>query len=139
MQKLTRIKLLKVHYVPKTLEPGVLYVSDEFGAALHLCACGCGTKVSTPVGPTDWAVEETPAGPTLMPSVGNWQFPCKSHYFIREGRIVWAGSWTPEQITLGRKAEEKRHLAYFANRARQRGGTLQRFWRWIRNLFDKGQ
>jgi hypothetical protein len=136
MQKLTKIKLLKVHYVPKTLESGVLYVSDEFGAALHLCACGCGTKVSTPIGPTDWEVEETPAGPTLAPSVGNWQFPCKSHYLIREGRIVWAGAWTSEQITSGRQAEEKRHQAYFDERARQRVGVLQRAWRWIKNLFD---
>ena len=139
MQKLTRIKLAKVHYIPKTLESGVLYVSDEFGAALHLCACGCGTKVSTPIGPTDWAIEETPAGPTLTPSVGNWQFPCKSHYFIREGRIVWAGVWKPEQILSGRAAEEKRHRAYFEKRARQRRGVLRRFWSWVKNLFDRNR
>jgi hypothetical protein len=136
MQKLTKIRLLKVEYIPKTLEPGVLYVSEEFGAALHMCACGCGNKVSTPIGPTDWAVEDTPGGPTLEPSVGCWQLPCKSHYWIREGRIVWSGAWTPEQIAAGRQAEEWRHRAYFENRARQRG-ILQRFWRWIRNLFDK--
>lgn len=136
MQKLNKIKLLRVHYIPKILEPGVLYVSEEFGAALHLCACGCGLKVSTPIGPTDWAMEETPAGPTLEPSVGNWQLPCKSHYFIREGRIVWASAWTPEQITAGRQAEKQRHRAYFEDRARQRGNVLQRAWRWIKNFFD---
>lgn len=135
MQRLTEIKLLRVYYIPKTLEPGILYMSKEFGAALHLCACGCGLKVSTPIGPTDWSVEDTPAGPTLVPSVGNWQFPCKSHYFIREGRIVWAGAWTPEQITSGRQAKEQRDRAYFEARAHQRGGVLQRFWRWIKNLF----
>ena len=137
MQKLNRIKLLKVHYVPKTLEPGILYVSEEFGAALHLCACGCGNKVSTPIGPTDWTVKETPIGPTLNPSVGNWQFPCKSHYYIRDGQIEWMGAWTPEQVLAGRQAEEKRHQAYFKARARQRGGKLQRLWRWVKNLFDK--
>ncbi len=136
MQKLNKIKLLRVHYIPKFLEPGVLYVSEEFGAALHLCACGCGLKVSTPIGPTDWAIEETPAGPTLEPSVGNWQLPCKSHYFIREGRILWAGAWTPKQITAGRQAEEQRHRAYFEDRAHKRGSLLQRAWRWIKNLFD---
>ncbi len=92
--------------------------------------------LSTPIGPTDWAMEETPAGPTLEPSVGNWQLPCKSHYFIREGRIVWASAWTPEQITAGRQAEKQRHRAYFEDRARQRGNVLQRAWRWIKNFFD---
>ena len=137
MQEMTNIKLLKVRYIPKTLEPGVLYVSEEFGAALHLCACGCGSKVSTPIGPTDWTIKHTPSGPTLVPSVGSWQLPCKSHYWIREGRIDWYGAWTPEQIEAGRQAEQQRHHAYFEDRARQRGGVLQRFYRWIRSLFDQ--
>ena len=36
MQKLTTIKLARVQYIPKTLEPGVLYVSEKFEAAVHL-------------------------------------------------------------------------------------------------------
>jgi hypothetical protein len=28
------------------------------------------------------------------------------HYWIREGRIDWAGAWTPEKIEAGRQAEE---------------------------------
>ncbi len=135
MQKLRKIKLLRVRYIPKLPEPGLLYVSEEFGAAVHLCACGCGCKVSTPIGPTDWAIEDTLAGPTLTPSVGNWQLPCKSHYWIREGSIVWSGAWTPEQIVAGRRAEEHRHRAYFDARARRRGGVLRRLWRWIMSRF----
>jgi hypothetical protein len=42
----------------------------------------------------------------------------------------------PEQIAAGRKAEERRHRAYFEDRARQRGSVLQRAWRWIKNFFD---
>lgn len=135
MQKLRKIKLFRVRYIPKVLEPGLLYMSEEFGAAVHLCACGCGSKVSTPIGPTDWAVEDTPAGPTLIPSVGNWQLPCKSHYWIREGSITWAGAWTAEQIIAGRNAEQHRHHAYFESRARRRGGVLRRVWTWIKGLF----
>lgn len=97
MQKLTKIELVRVHYVPKTLKPGLLYVSEEFGAAVHLCACGCGSKVSTPLGPTEWALEETASGPSLSPSVGSWQLPCKSHYWIRGGKIVWSGQYEREQ------------------------------------------
>ena len=46
----------------KDLQPEVLYVSEQFGAAAHLCACGCGSKVRTPLGPTEWSVEETLEG-----------------------------------------------------------------------------
>ena len=68
-----KIELQRVQYMPKELKQGVLYVSEEFGAAAHLCACGCGSKIRTPLGPTEWAFEETDNGPTLCPSVGNWQ------------------------------------------------------------------
>jgi hypothetical protein len=136
MQKLTKIKLMRVHYVPKTLEPGLLYVSEEFGAAVHLCACGCGSKVSTPLGPTEWVLEEVVNGPSLSPSVGNWQFPCKSHYWIRGGNIVWSGKWTPEQVAAGRSAEEQRRRAHYNALDRKRGGVLQRLWHWVKSLFE---
>ena len=29
---------------------------------------------------------------TLDPSIGNWSFACRSHYFMRKGRVVWAGN-----------------------------------------------
>ncbi len=135
MHKLTQIKLVRVYYVPKVLEAGVLYVSEEFRACVHLCACGCGIKVSTPLGPTEWALEETPDGPTLTPSVGNWQLPCRSHYWIREGTIHWSGAWTPEQIIVGRRNEELRRRAHFDALAQQRGGIGKRVWRWFKKLF----
>lgn len=132
-----KIELQRVHYMPKELKPGVLYVSEEFGAAAHLCACGCGSKIRTPLGPTEWALEETDGGPTLRPSVGNWQQACQSHYLIYRGEIVWCEKWTPEQIATGRRGEEARRRAYFDALDRQRGGFLRRFWRWVRNLFDR--
>jgi len=135
MPKLTKIDLKRVYYIPKTLEPGFLYVSEEFGAAVHLCACGCGTKVSTPLGPTEWTLEETREGPSLKPSVGNWQLPCRSHYWISRGEIFWGDTWTPEQVRAGRKAEEKRRQAYYRTLDRERMHPLRRIWRWIKGLF----
>lgn len=135
MQKLTTIKLARVQYIPRTLEPGVLYVSEEFEAAVHLCACGCGLKVSTPLGPTEWRLEETDNGPSLRPSVGNWQFPCQSHYWIDQGNIMWSDKWTLDQITTGRRAEERRRKAYYDALDRERGGMLRRLWHWVRRLF----
>src|ERR1700688_876820 len=48
--------------MPKELRQAVLYVADEFDIAMHLCACGCGSKVKTPPGPTEWSVGEIRGG-----------------------------------------------------------------------------
>ncbi len=132
---MTKIKLKRVHYIPRDLEPGVLYISEEFGAAAHLCACGCGAKIRTPLGPTEWSFTETPSGPTLSPSIGNWQQPCQSHYFIRNGQVVWAPKWTLEQIEAGRIDEELRRKAYYDD-AYKNKSVFKRIWNWMKNLFS---
>ncbi len=125
-----RFELERVQYMPKQLQPGVLYVAEQFGAAAHLCPCGCGTKVRTPLGPTEWTLEETAEGPSLSPSVGNWQHPCQSHYSITRGEVEWAKQWTSEEITAGRQYEEQRREAYYA--ARQRPiSRLGRLRKWL--------
>lgn len=129
--------LQRVHFMPKELKPGVLYVSEEFDIAMHLCACGCGSKIRTPLGPTEWAVEETGSGPSLYPSVGNWQQTCQSHYWINRGEIRWAGKWTPEQIAAGRRHEEERRRAYYDALDSKHAGKMRRFWRWFRGLFER--
>tara|TARA_R110002072_G_scaffold86608_4_gene195399 strand:- start:2959 stop:3360 length:402 start_codon:yes stop_codon:yes gene_type:complete len=129
------IRLERVQYMPKELKPDVLYVAEEFGAAAHLCACGCGAKIRTPLGPTEWSLEETPNGPSLYPSVGNWQQACKSHYWIHRGEIRWAFNWTPAQVEAGRRREEVNRNAYYSVVDGQRGGIWQRGWRWISSVF----
>lgn len=131
-----KIRLQRVHYMPKDMEPGVLYVSEEFGAAAHLCPCGCGLKVRTPLSPTDWTLRETANGPTLYPSIGNWSLPCQSHYLITDGQIVWCTQWTPDQIASGHRAEVERARAYYNSLYRRRGEGLRRFWRWLKKLFE---
>jgi len=132
-----KFQLQHVHYMPKELKPSVLYVSREFGIAMHLCACGCGSKVKTPLGPTEWSVEETKNGPSLRPSIGNWQQACQSHYWIKHGEVLWVGMWTHEEIAGGRRHEEERRRAYYAALDRKRGGILQRLWRWLKGLFGQ--
>ncbi|MQW02796.1 hypothetical protein GHK45_02820 [Sinorhizobium meliloti] len=128
-------RLERVHYIPKVLEPGVLYLAEEFDVAAHLCACGCGTKVTTPLGPTEWQVTEVEAGPSVWPSIGSWQLPCRSHYVIAGGQTHWAGQWSDERIRAGREAEQRRREAFYATRARDRK-PLVRFVRWLRSLFQ---
>lgn len=128
--KQVRFQLRRVKFMPKEFEAGVLYVSEGFSIAIHLCACGCGSKVRTPLGPTEWSVKETPHGPSLFPSVGNWQLPCQSHYWICRGEVKWAKKWTPEQIEAGRRYEEERRSDYYDER--NRGRFPRRFWRWLK-------
>jgi hypothetical protein len=111
--KLKSITRQDVEFMPKQLEPGILYVSETYGTAAHLCACGCGEKIRTPLGPTEWAVRHDSAGPSLWPSVGNWQKACRSHYIIENGQIIWCGAWTPEQVAAGRFHEEARRRAHY--------------------------
>lgn len=132
-----KIKLQRVHYMPKELKPGVLYVSEDFGVAAHLCACGCGSKIRTPLGPTDWALEETDSGPSLSPSVGNWQLACQSHYWIYRGRIRWARKWTSKEIVAGRRDEEERRFAYYEATDRQHGGVLRKLKRWVKDHLER--
>lgn len=132
-----KIKLQRVHYMPNNLEFGVLYVSEEFGTAAHLCACGCGSKIRTPLGPTEWQVEETRTGPCLYPSVGNWQQACQSHYWIDRGEVIWADKWTPEQIARGRMAEEDRRRVYYDALYSKRPGILKRCLDWFKDHFLK--
>lgn len=127
------MRLERVHYMPKELSPGVLYVSEEFSAAAHLCACGCGAKIRTPLGPTEWSIDETAEGPSLWPSVGNWQQSCRSHYCITRGSIVWAEDWTHEQVQAGREHEMLSREAFFADRV-QRGMP---WWRRLLRLIWK--
>jgi hypothetical protein len=132
-----KFEIQRVHYMPKELKPGILYVSEEFDIAMHLCACGCGSKVKTPLGPTEWSVVETRTGPSLRPSIGNWQQGCRSHYWITGGKVVWAKMWTPEEIASGRRHEEERRRAYYQALDRKRAGWLQRFWTWVKGLLGQ--
>lgn len=129
-----KITLQRVHYMPKEFEAGILYVSEEFEVAGHLCPCGCGNKIITPLGPTDWEFVEEDGKATLDPSIGNWQIPCRSHYWITDGEIDWSYQWTDKQIKEGRRAEEKRNRTYFDKRNRKPKiqSALSRFVNWFR-------
>lgn len=75
-------------YIPAEPEPGNLYISMQFPTAVHLCACGCRSKVVTPFGLHDWILTFD-GTVSLRPSVGNGQQQCRSHYNVRNNRIDW--------------------------------------------------
>jgi hypothetical protein len=79
--------------IPDQLEDGVLYISIEHCIAIHKCICGCGNEVVTPFSPTDWSLTFNGKTISLNPSIGNWNFECKSHYWITNSKIEIARAW----------------------------------------------
>jgi hypothetical protein len=49
----------------------------------------------------------------LFPSIGNWNLECKSHYWIRSGRVVWDKRWSDDRIKAGRRWETKNREEYY--------------------------
>lgn len=122
-----RFATKNVDLMPDVFEPGIVYFSAEFEIAIHLCACGCGAKISTPIGAAEWSIHETTTGPTLYPSIGNWQLPCRSHYFIRSGEVVWAPRWSHGEVVAGREEEARRRSTHYESRISRRN-WFKRLW-----------
>ncbi len=90
---------------PDELEPGVLYIALEYATMSHLCCCGCNQEVVTPLSSNDWKIIFDGETISVSPSIGSWSLPCRSHYVIRQDRVVWAGQWSDEQIQQGRERD----------------------------------
>lgn len=98
MNRISQIQPKFVEYIPEYLDSGVLYISRRYSTASHLCCCGCGLEVVTPLNPAKWRLAERGGTVSLAPSIGNWSFPCKSHYWIAGNKVCWASSMSPEMI-----------------------------------------
>src|SRR3989338_692704 len=94
----THLKPSFVEFIPDHLEDGVLYVSERFRTCSHNCCCGCGEEVVLPLSPAEWQLSCDGGTVSLWPSVGNWDYPCKSHYIVRRNQVRWASSMTAHQI-----------------------------------------
>ena len=87
-----------VEYIPAHLENGVIYVSFVFATVVHKCCCGCGNEVVTPISPTDWQLIFDGKSISLYPSIGNWGFACRSHYWIECNRVKWVPTWSHKRL-----------------------------------------
>ena len=102
-----------VDHIPDQLDDGVLYVSIRFGTVVHKCACGCGQEVVTPLGPAEWQLTYDGRTISLAPSIGNWSFPCRSHYWIEGGNVLWARKFSGDKISLVRRKAKTRRDGYY--------------------------
>jgi hypothetical protein len=113
MTESRHIKHQFVEYIPEILEPETLYISVEYATCSHLCLCGCGERVVTPLAPTEWQLTYDGDTVSLRPSIGNWSFDCQSHYWITRNRVRWAERWTRQKIETNRSSDRRRKQSYY--------------------------
>jgi hypothetical protein len=139
MKPVTVLAFQFVQAIPEKPEAGMLYVSMDYATAVHKCCCGCGREVVTPLSPTDWKLTFDGVSVSLSPSIGNWSFPCQSHYWIARNEIRWADRWSPEKIQAGRTGDRRAKQAYYgkapgrprAQPGKVRPGLWSRIWKWV--------
>lgn len=102
MKRETVLKHEFVEYIPNHLKEETIYISVTFGTVVHKCCCGCGNEVITPLSPTDWKLTFDGESISLYPSIGNWNFDCKSHYWVQNSRVEWDRKWSGKEINSGR-------------------------------------
>jgi Family of unknown function (DUF6527) len=136
--RVDHIAVERLELAPKQLQQGRLYVSEKYSVAIHLCCCGCGEKVVTPLSAAEWQVNIRRDRVSLHPSIGNWSMACRSHYWIRDGRVVWAPSMSKAQMQAvfdrDRRDLEALHGVRKAQRAKaERSGWIS----WLGRLWSK--
>ena len=101
-------RTVRVEDLPDAPRPLLLYIAGEIKqewAAAMLCPCGCGETIRLnlleQVRPR-WKFLENETGPSLEPSVWRRQ-GCRSHFFLRDGRIEWCDT----AVSRPRKAKRK--------------------------------
>ena len=114
--KVNRFRPLFVEYIPDQLEQGVLYLSMEFATASHACACGCSREVVTPLSPVGWQLRYDGENASLEPSIGNWSYPCRSHYWIKGGQVRWDDEMPQWAIDEARERDRQARNRHYAQR-----------------------
>lgn len=139
--KTDRLEPEFVDLIPTEVREGVLYVSMEYATTVHLCPSGCGNKVVLPLSPAEWRLTYDGEAITLSPSVGNWQYPCRSHYWVRGNQIITAKPWTERQIEQGRQRDERDLREHLNRRASAQSGTddgaTGTIGRWVRRVLGR--
>ncbi|TNE75237.1 MAG: hypothetical protein EP334_10655 [Gammaproteobacteria bacterium] len=118
MGRVGTLKPVYVQYIPSSdsVKEGELYISLEFQTAVHKCCCGCGEEVVTPFNSAQWQITDKSGKVSLYPSIGNWSYPCQSHYFINDNRVVWAEAFSDAAIKRVQARDQRALASYIANK-----------------------
>lgn len=102
-----------IERIPKKLESGIVYHSEEFEIAALLCACGCGHRVMLLV-PDSHQVTSDGGMATVRPSIAVCDAPCKSHYFVTAGRVEWLPAFSATLASAVMRSQIARHVSFEA-------------------------
>jgi hypothetical protein len=109
------LKPVFVEFIPEVLEDGKIYISETYATAVHKCCCGCGNKVVTPLSPIGWKITIEEEYVSLYPSIGNWNFPCRSHYWIKRNVVHRSYDMSQRKIEAGRRYDAELKEQYFGS------------------------
>ena len=127
-----RFIYMAVERLPKQLERGVLYHSEEFEVAALACACGCGHRVMLLV-PDSHHVSSLGGMATVRPSISVCDAPCKSHYVITAGEVLWLPAFSDAMASSTMRAQITRHAIHDA----QRQSWISWIWTTIARAYNK--
>lgn len=127
---ISHIEAVFVEYIPEEKELGKLYISEKYNTASHLCCCGCGLLVVTPLKPYEWQLIKKNGKVSLFPSIGCWSFPCRSHYWIESNKVKPSYVMSDKQIEKMRNREEVEFLEAIERKS-QKLSVWRRIWNWL--------
>jgi hypothetical protein len=123
------MKVLYSETFPSYLEQDTLYVSHTYNTSQHMCASGCGMRVTLPLGRGGWKiVDDTRL--TVRPSVHVQT--CNSHYWIEYGGIRWARTMSESDAVSYSQYDQ---MLY--NREIKSKSLLYRIWHTIKQIFSR--
>jgi hypothetical protein len=123
-----------VDVIPDHLDEGILYICIPYTTAVHKCFCGCGHEVVTPLAPRQWSLICDGETISLTPSIGNWSFPCRSHYWIRAGEVHKARAFTATEIAALRADDRELLQHHYESRSTGKSKADQPTKRWWTRL-----
>ena len=133
---------MQVHFVeaipkPDAIQDGHLYISLKYNMTSHRCASGCGQLVPLPLSPADWSLSYNGDTVSLSPSIGNGVLACRSHYFIRDSKVVCASDMSSAQAQQQQAVDSERLKQHMEDRDKERQATsfTQRIITWVKDRF----
>ena len=119
MGGILKYRMVYVDRIVPPLDAQTVYISEQFEVAALLCPCGCGHQINLLLG-DGHRIEDRDGKPSISPSIGVWDSPCRSHFWIRNGEVAWAEEWSDDRInraminqTLRHSALETKHMPVF--------------------------
>lgn len=75
-----------VDEIPAEIKDGDWWISKMYKTSIHLCVCGCGKKTVLPFYMFEHIFHPMERV-SVTESIGNYNFECKSHYYIKHNIV----------------------------------------------------